>query len=291
MYRKSLHLYGLILAAATLTLILAGGLVTSTGSGLSVPDWPLSYGSLFPPMIGGIRFEHTHRLIAGFVGLLTLGFMVTVLFLEKRGWMKGLTLLALVMVVAQAVLGGLTVKYMLPDPISVSHACLGQSFFAVACLLALFSSREWHEAPRIEAKRARSIQRLLLTTLAFVYLQLVLGASVRHTERHYGLNWHFMTAFMVLIHAVYIIPKVAKEKPVQNLFLRPAMFLATLVSTQVFLGLASYIWKIVMEKAVMPRTAEVLFTTAHQTTGALILGTTAVLTVRTFRLLSPKKAA
>src|SRR3989338_3837872 len=116
---------------ATLFLIFVGGLVTSTGSGLSVPDWPLSYGTLFPPMVGGIRFEHTHRLIAGFVGLLTLALAVWSSRREPRRSLRRLGWIALAAVVAQAVLGGITVLQQLPLPVSVAHACLGQLFFCL----------------------------------------------------------------------------------------------------------------------------------------------------------------
>ena len=285
MYQKSLHRFTLIATAGTLILIAAGGLVTSTGSALSVPDWPLSYGQFFPPMIGGIRFEHTHRVIAALVGILTLALTVLLLFKEKRGWVKALGVVSLLMVIAQAILGGITVKYLLPTPVSVAHACLGQTFFALLCALALFTSREWMESLPVKGRRSGSIQRLFLTTSFFVYLQLILGATIRHTETHAGLNYHFFTAFLILIHVIFIVPKTAKEKQIQNLFLKPSIFLAVLVSTQLFLGLGSYIYKLVMEKAAMPRTAEVLFTTAHQTNGALILAVTVILTLRSFRLL------
>ena len=288
MFDKKLHFFTRITAVCTLILILAGGLVTSTGSALSVPDWPLSYGQFFPPMIGGIRFEHTHRVIAGTVGILTLALMILYLLRERRRWVKALSVLAFFMVVAQAILGGITVKYLLPPPVSVAHACLGQTFFTLLCLLTLFTSKEWFEAPREPAKRTGTLRRLFLTTLCFVYLQLILGAAIRHTATHEGLNFHFMTAFLILVHVVFIIPKTSKEKNVQRLFLKPVMFLAALVCSQVFLGLGSYIYKIVLAPAEMPRTAEVLFTTAHQTNGALILATTAWLTVRTFRLLEKR---
>src|SRR3989338_7502352 len=120
---SGLHRYSQFVMFSTFLLILAGGLVTSTGSGLSVPDWPLSYGQVFPPMIGGIRFEHTHRLIAGFVGCLTLILAVSLYLKEKRTWVKWMGLAALLAVIAQAVLGGLTVIYLLPTAISVLHSC------------------------------------------------------------------------------------------------------------------------------------------------------------------------
>ncbi len=285
MHQKLVHRFTLITAASTLILIAAGGLVTSTGSGLSVPDWPLSYGQFFPPMIGGIRFEHSHRVIAAIVGIMTFAMTLIYFSAEKRGWVKALALLAFFMVIGQAALGALTVIYLLPDPISVSHACLGQTFFMVLCALTLFTSREWCEGPVVYAKRSGNVQRLFLITFCFVYLQLVLGAMVRHIPGHASLSYHFAVAFLILIHAIFIVPKTAKEKPVQKLFLKQAMLLAMLVSAQLFLGLGSYIYKIVMEPGPMPRTAEILFTTAHQTNGALILATTAVLTLRSYRLL------
>ena len=286
MFNYQLHLFSKIVAGSTLVLIIAGGLVTSTGSGLSVPDWPLSYGQFFPPMIGGIRFEHTHRVIASIVGFLTLFLAIGLAIWEKRSWVKGLGFLALFMVILQAVLGGLTVIYLLPDPISVAHACLGQTFFALLCLLALVTSKPWMDLHPVAAKRTQTIQRLFWTTFFFVYLQLVLGAMVRHTGARVGLYYHFFTAFMILIHVIFAIPKVSKEKQVLLLFLKPVMFLAGLVATQVFLGLGAYIYKLVFEPLAMPRTAEVLFATAHQTNGALILGTIFMLSVASGRFLS-----
>ena len=255
MFRKDLFYFTLAVAACTFILIIAGGLVTSTGSALSVPDWPLSYGQFFPPMIGGIRFEHTHRVIAGTVGILTLNLMVLFLVKEKRVWVKILSVVLFLMVVAQALLGAATVKYLLPDPISVGHACLGQTFFALIACLALFTSKPWLEKHKASVKRSGAIQRLFLTTTFFVYLQLILGAMVRHTETHRGLNYHFFTAFLIIIHILFIIPKVTKEKETQKILLKPLMFLAVLVSSQVFLGLASYIYIFVMAPAPMPRTA------------------------------------
>ena len=96
-------------AAAGFLLVIAGGLVTSTGSGLAVPDWPLSYGTLFPPMVGGIRFEHSHRVIAATVGLMTLVLTLWVLFADRRRWVRRLAIAALALVVLQGLLGGLTV--------------------------------------------------------------------------------------------------------------------------------------------------------------------------------------
>src|ERR1700683_1713600 len=125
---RPLHRFALLLAFWTLLLIVAGGLVTSRDAVLSVPDWPLSYGKLMPTMEGGILYEHGHRMVATTVGLLTIVSMVWLLRTERRKWLRVLGIIALVAVVAQGVLGGLTVLLLLPWWISTSHACLAQLF-------------------------------------------------------------------------------------------------------------------------------------------------------------------
>ena len=115
---RFLFYFGIFLSAATLFLILAGGLVTSREAGLAVPDWPLSYGQLMPPMVGNIFWEHGHRMIAGIVGILTLFFSAALQIFEPRKWIQKMGWIAFAAVVVQAVLGGLTVKYLLPAPLS-----------------------------------------------------------------------------------------------------------------------------------------------------------------------------
>src|SRR5438477_8167502 len=113
-----------LVAASTLFLIFAGAMVTSTGSGLAVPDWPLSYGKLFPPMVGGIFYEHGHRMVAATVGLLT---VIQAIWLQRRSRKRALRILgwaAVGAVIAQGLLGGLTVLFLLPPAISIAHAGL-----------------------------------------------------------------------------------------------------------------------------------------------------------------------
>lgn len=186
-YNKSLHRFALFTAFSTFCLIIAGGLVTSTQSGLAVPDWPLSYGQVMPPMVGGIFYEHTHRLIATFVGMLTIVLAVWLWRKDDRRWMKILGIVALGAVIVQGLLGGLTVIFLLPTAISVSHATLAQTFFSIVVAIALFTSRWWHDGERHPSPDTRHSPLLTLsalTTLA-VYIQLILGALMRHT--HSGL--------------------------------------------------------------------------------------------------------
>lgn len=186
-HNTALHWFAVVTAAATFCLVIAGGLVTSTQSGLSVPDWPLSYGQLMPPMVGGIFYEHGHRMAATFVGLLTVILAIWLWRGEDRKWMKALGFTALAVIIAQGVLGGLTVLFLLPTPISVSHATLAQTFFALMASIALFTSHWWRtDVHRLEEHDAKPhfFSLAMITTLA-VYIQLILGALMRHT--HSGL--------------------------------------------------------------------------------------------------------
>src|SRR5207249_7677418 len=142
MHNVWLHRYTVVVAICTLFLVVAGGLVTSNDAGLSVPDWPLSYGKLMPKMEGGVFFEHGHRMVATTVGLLTIILAIWLWRSEQRRWMRRLGFIALAAVIAQGLLGGMTVIFMLPKPVSISHACLAQLFFSTTVSMALFTSAE-----------------------------------------------------------------------------------------------------------------------------------------------------
>ena len=183
-----LRWFSKLTCAATLFLIFAGGMVTSTSSGLAVPDWPLSYGMLFPPMIGGVFYEHGHRMIAS-----TVGFMMLILAFwlgrsEPRAWVRRLGWIALAAVITQGILGGLTVIYLLPTPISVSHATLAQTFFLFTIILAYSQSREYmflsptSSMGRTHTARGSLLWRRVVILIAVVYVQLLLGAVMRHTQ-------------------------------------------------------------------------------------------------------------
>lgn len=308
-----LHRFAVLTAAATLFLIVAGGLVTSTGSGLAVPDWPLSYGMVFPPMVGGIFYEHGHRMIATFVGFLTTVLAAWLWRREKRQWVRRLGLLALATVALQGILGGLTVLYLLPAPVSVAHACLAQTFFCLTVSIALFTSAEWQRRPPPVADAGRpSLRGLCLATVAAVYAQLLLGAVMRHTEAglaipDFPLSFgHLVPPFSslsvnptapfpipleeyrnrVLIHFAHRAWAVAvallvgwttcrllKTHRDRRALVRPVLLMAGLVVLQVCLG-AFVIWT---EKAVP-------VATAHVAVGASILASGVVLTLRTWRM-------
>jgi len=135
------------MAICVFVLIIAGALVTSNDAGLAVPDWPTSFGSWYriPPMVGGVKYEHGHRMIAQFVGLLTIIFAVWTQRKEPRSWMRKLGWAALALVIFQGILGGLTVKMLLPWYVSSAHAMFAQTFFSLVILLTVFTSRRWIE--------------------------------------------------------------------------------------------------------------------------------------------------
>jgi heme a synthase len=190
-HARALHWFAVLTAVATFLLLGAGGLVTSHEAGMSVPDWPNSYGYnmfLFPPSkwIGGIFYEHTHRLWASAVGFMTTILAVWLWMKDSRQWMKWLGVTAFLLVVAQGVLGGLRVTLKM-DNLGIFHGIIAQIFFVITCAIALFTSGLWKRIS-ISSKInvPRPLRTLVLATTVLIFVQLVLGATMRH--QHAGLS-------------------------------------------------------------------------------------------------------
>lgn len=187
MFNKSLHRFAIVTACSTFVLIFIGGLVTSTGSGLSVPDWPTTYGEnmfTYPidKWVGGIKYEHGHRLFASLVGFLTVILAVWLAVKEERKWVRLMGFVALAAVIVQGILGGLTVLFLLPTAVSIAHGMLAQTFFCIVSTIALVTSRWWRESTDgIDDTIGRPLQILSLTATISVFLQLAFGALLRHT--------------------------------------------------------------------------------------------------------------
>ncbi|HEU4400724.1 MAG TPA: COX15/CtaA family protein [Candidatus Polarisedimenticolia bacterium] len=296
-YDPGRHRMAVACTVATVALLSAGGLVTSTGSGLAVPDWPLSFGRFFPPLVGGVLYEHGHRLVAATVGLLTLVLAFWFQRAEPRAWVRRLALLALLAVVAQGVLGGVTVLLKLPAAVSVLHACLAQGFFCLMVVLALATSRRFvagADAPPAD-DGAPSLRWLAAGATALVYAQLILGAIMRHTGAglaipdlplafgrlvppflSFEITVHFAHRIGALVVAAAVGWTAARALRVgrgRRDFVIPALLLIGLVVTQILLGALTVLSRL----AVVPATA-------HLVVGALLLATCLVLAVRAARV-------
>ena len=261
-----LRRYAFLTAVATFILLLAGGLVTSTGSGLSVPDWPLSYGTLFPPMVGGIRFEHTHRLIAGAVGLMILILAVWLWRIEPRRWVRRLGYAALAAVFLQALLGGLTVLLLLPAPISIAHACLGPTIFCFIVCIASATAHQWADEPvRIEISGRPSLRVCGLLCAGLAAFQLLLGAVIRHGAAS-PVAPHVAGAISLAGMVGWTTVRLARARRAAPTAWQYVIRLALLVGAQLALGVM-----------VLGHRGSVLVRTAHVGIGSLILAQAVIL--------------
>ena len=298
-----LHLYARLLCAATLVLIAAGGMVTSTGSGLAVPDWPNTYGYFmfsFPlsKMVGGIFYEHGHRLIASMVGLLTIGLAAWLWRADPRRWIRRLGVIALAAVILQGLLGGITVLYFLPTAVSVSHAGLAEIFFCLTVSLALFTSPGWRRGGAGNADAPVVGDRMLLglaTALPLlVYLQILAGATMRHTGAGLAIPdfplvfgglippvWTFPVAVHYAHRVGAVLTTLVVMATVGRLLTRhrsrrdlvwPGGLLILLVAVQIGLGG----WTVLSGRAPVVNTA-------HVATGAAVLGAALLLGLRVNR--------
>ena len=268
------------MAVVTFFLIIAGALVTSNDAGLSVPDWPTSFGSLYkiPHLVGGVKFEHTHRMIAQFVGFLSIILAVWTWRADPRRWMKYLGLTALGLVIAQGILGGITVLFYLPPAVSSAHAALAQTFFCVVVLIALFTGQNWvEEIPLVEIDRERpSLFALVLFSIVVLYVQLILGAMFRH----HGLSWwpHVLNAATVAIVLTWTCVRALSRYSGLDAVRRPAITLLSLLIAQLCLGFVAFLTRVAWgHDAVQPELPMVVSTVAHVAVGALLLATTVVL--------------
>jgi heme a synthase len=292
-----LHRFTKLVVFSTVLLIAAGGMVTSTGSGLSVPDWPTTYGwSMFSfPMnkwVGGIFYEHGHRLIASTVGFLTVILAIWTWRVDPRAWVRRLGFAALGAVILQGLLGGITVLLFLPPPVSIGHAALAQLFFCITLSLALFTSPGWRNAPPLADDAA--LRHVAAATTAIIYVQILLGATMRHTGAGMAIPtfplafghvlppvWsapiaihfaHRAGALVVIGAILATVAHVWRHHRDRADLMRPATLLLVLVATQATLG------AFVVMSGLQP-----FINTLHVVNGALVLGTSLVLTLRGYR--------
>jgi cytochrome c oxidase assembly protein subunit 15 len=298
------------LVCATFPLIWIGGLVTTYKAGMAVPDWPTTYGYnlfLYPWRTWfygpwDLFVEHGHRLFAAGVGLLTIALVAVVWTKEPRGWVRWLSVLALVAVIGQGALGGLRV---IEDKIQLAriHGCVGPAFFALAVALAVFTSRSWRTArPRVDAA-APTMHAWALTTTLLAYVQLVLGSYLRHLPTGLSSNgfrlafWlHLIVAGLLVVHVMALAWQAMRSSRDEAALVRPAAALPLLVLVQIALGSATWIAKYgwpawFAEQAWAANHVvgaqsrfQALVTTAHVATGSLILAVALLVALRSLRL-------
>ena len=287
------HRLAVALAWATFPLLFIGGLVTSKGAGLAVPDWPTTFGYnmfLYPwsKMIGAVFYEHSHRLFASFVGLLTIALAVAFWLRERRSLLRWLGVVALGLIIIQGILGGLRV-ILLESTLAILHACFAHAFFALTVALALFTSREWR-SETIGAMIADGgrLWRLGAMTTAFIYIQVIFGAVLRHSGER--LDAHLLFAGLVAVHVILLLWRVTKHHGANLKLVRSAYALGILLFLQLLLGAGSYLAKFTILLR-LPIDMIVLLTTTHLIVGAVMLVTSLALTLRSYRLSVMSKSA
>lgn len=306
---KGVYRFALLVAAATFFLIIAGALVTSHDAGLATADWPLTEGRFLPKieflgistgvdMVGNLFWEHGHRMVATTVGFLTIVLVVLLHAREKRLWVRRLGLAALAGVIAQGLLGGLTVKLMLPLAVSTAHATLAQLFFCTTVSLAVFTSKSWLEGrSTIEEQGTVPVRYLCVAAVAAIFLQLILGATLRHSA-----TWdkplptsllltHIGGAISVALLVGSASLTVMRRHGTEKFLVRPAQIALALLVVQLLLGVSAYWVRTLSPNDPQPLPLMVGTTVAHVACGALVFATMIVLTLRSYRVLrSPETA-
>jgi cytochrome c oxidase assembly protein subunit 15 len=297
-----LHRFSTCLVGCTVLLILAGSLVTSHGAGLSVPDWPTSYGwnmFTFPPSmwVANILYEHGHRLVASGVGVLTIVLVVWLWATETPRWLRWCGVAALCAVMTQGLLGGLTVLFFLPPAVSTAHAAVAEICLCIIVAIALFTSPRWraHSTP-VDDQRLR---RIATVTTTLVYGQILVGAIMRHTgaglaipdvplmfghlvPNHWspGIAVHFghrLGAVLVATAATATVVEIWRHHRDRAELIAPARLLLTIVVTQVTLGGS------VVLSGLQPWVNSI-----HVVTGAAVLATSLVIALRSWQSRLPR---
>src|SRR5215471_4890552 len=294
---KGVHRFAVFVACATFFLIIAGANVTSHDAGLATSDWPKSNGQWFPKMVGNLFWEHGHRMVATAVGILTIVLAVYVQLRERRPWVKRLAWGALAAVIAQGLLGGLTVKLNLPLIVSAAHATLAQLFFLITVSLAVFTSPRWLLAESLanEHDEGASLRSMSVISLVVILTQLVLGATLRHSA-----TWdqalpvpllvaHVCGAVVVTLVLSTTVGLVLLRYGSEAYLSRPATIAAVLLIVQLGLGLAAYVTRMRSPYDPQPLNPMIAVTVSHVACGALVFAATIVMTLRVFRVVRGRR--
>jgi heme a synthase len=287
---RGVHRFAVAASCCTVLLLMAGALVTSKDAADSVPDWPLAYGKIIPPLVGGIRYEFAHRVIAALVAILTLALAIWLQRTDARRWARRLGWTALAVVVAQALLGAVRVLEGHAALSATAHAILAQIFFTSAVSLSLFTSAWWQrDLPLIKDSGSPPLRSLAAWTTAAIFGQLILGAAFRHGA--FGIAPHIVGAGVVAAMIVWT-GHAAKTRFARIRAIRQSVIcLHATFGTQILLGGAAYGAILASRGAPQPGLTYVILSVAHVLVGALTLAASVIFTLVCSRLIGTTERA
>lgn len=282
-YHPGLHKFAVFVLLWTVLLFVAGALVTSNEAALSVPDWPASYGTLTPPMVGGIVYEHSHRVIAGILGVLLIIEAVLIWLKEERKWLRWFALAAVGGVVAQAILGGQVVIQLLHYWLPVWHACFAQIMFGAILCMAVVTSKWWVEShPALEDRGGISIHTIVMVNAIVTFLQVFVGAGFRHQDMPI---WpHMAGALAVLGVTIWTAAVLRRRFDASRELTFGRTLLHSMVGMQILLGVAAYWSRLSTADAPQPMPVMVWLTVIHTVFGALVFAVSILVVLLCYRL-------
>ncbi|MFI5097216.1 MAG: heme A synthase [Candidatus Acidiferrales bacterium] len=287
-YHPGVHKFALFVVCWTIVLLTAGALVTSEDAALAVPDWPLSYGTLNPPMVGGIAFEHSHRLIAAGLGFLVIILAFLLWRSDERPHVRWLGAAAVAGVCLQGALGGLTVLKLLHYWLPVMHACTAELMFALLVGVAVVTSHWWMEnLPQYEDRGDPPIHTIATLNAFVIFLQVLAGAGFRH--KYLTLKPHVLGAPIVLLVVVWTALVLRRRFPQVREMIRARVLLHTIVGIQILLGLIAFWARIQTADAPQPMPFMVISTVVHTVVGAILFATAIVTVLLCYRLVPRKR--
>jgi len=289
-YKPVMHRYAVFVFLWTILLFVFGALVTSNGAALSVPDWPKSFGTWFPSLRQLIQnpgsfFEHTHRVIAGVLGILLLGEAILIWKMESRRWLRWFAAIAVGGVVVQAVLGGEVVRKLLQYWLPELHACFGQIMFAAILGMAVFTSKWWiTERPLLEDPGTPSIQNIAVINAVVTFIQVFFGAGFRHQ----GLPiWpHLAGSLAVLGTTIWLAAALRRRFDASSELTFGRVLLHSMIGTQILLGGAAYWSRLTTADAATPQPVMIWLTVIHTVFGALTFGASVFVAMLCYRMVS-----
>jgi len=287
-FHSGVHTFALFVVAWAALLLCAGALVTSEDAALAVPDWPLSYGSITPPMVGGIAFEHSHRVIAAILGLLIIALAIVLWRKDERPAVRWLGVAAVGGVILQGVLGGLTVLKLLHYWLPVMHACLGQLMFVALVAIAVVTSHWWvSERPQYEDKASPAIHTVVILNASAIFLQIALGAAFRH--KYSPATPHVVWAMGVLLVASWTAIQLRKRFSNSPEISRIRALLHGIVGVQLLLGIAALWTRMQSANDPQPLPPVIITTVVHTVFGAVLFATSILAVLLCYRLVPRKR--